>query len=39
MTNSMDEASTEYGLIAEALKFPADYSSVTYRLREKRRVA
>jgi microcin C transport system substrate-binding protein len=33
MTSSMDELSTEYGLIAEALKFPEDYSSVTYRLR------
>lgn len=34
MTSSFDEVSTEYGLIAEALKFPDDYSSVTYRLRE-----
>ena len=34
MTSSFDEVSTEYGLIAEALKFPEDYSSVTYKLRE-----
>jgi len=33
MTSSMDELSTEYGLIAEGLKFPEDYSSVTYKLR------
>ena len=34
MVSSMDEVSTEYGLLADAVKFPADYSSVTYRLRE-----
>lgn len=34
MTSSLDEVSTEYGLLAEALKFPADFSSVTYKLRE-----
>lgn len=34
MTSSLDEVSTEYGLIAEALKFPDDFSSVTFRLRE-----
>ena len=34
MTSSMDEVSTEYGLLAEALRYPEDYSSVTYRLRE-----
>jgi microcin C transport system substrate-binding protein len=33
MTASMDEVSTEYGLLAESLKYPADYSSVTYKLR------
>ena len=33
MVSSMDEVSAEYGLLAEALKYPADYSSVTYRLR------
>src|SRR5262249_55948139 len=30
---SLDEASTEYGLLAEAVSYPADFSSVTYRLR------
>jgi microcin C transport system substrate-binding protein len=34
MSASLDEDSAEYGLLAEALKYPADYSSVTYRLRE-----
>jgi microcin C transport system substrate-binding protein len=34
MTGSMDELSTEYGLVADKLKFPADYSSVTYHLRD-----
>lgn len=33
MVSSLDEVATEYGLIAEAVRFPADYSSVTYRLR------
>jgi microcin C transport system substrate-binding protein len=37
MTPSMDEVSTEYGLLAEAVKYPADYSSVTYRLRAEAR--
>jgi microcin C transport system substrate-binding protein len=37
MTSSFDEPSTEYGLIAEAVKHPADYSSVSYRLRPKAR--
>lgn len=32
-TSSLDEVATEYGLLAEAVKYPADYSSVTYRLR------
>ena len=32
-TPSLDEVSTEYGLLAEAVSFPDDYSSVTYRLR------
>ena len=31
---SLDEISAGYGLLAEAISFPADYSSVTYRLRE-----
>jgi len=29
-----DEVSTMYGLLAESVKHPADFSSVTYRLRE-----
>jgi microcin C transport system substrate-binding protein len=32
-TSALDEVSTEYGLLAEAVSFPKDYSSVTYRLR------
>ena len=32
-TRALDEISTEYGLLAEAVKHPADVSSVTYRLR------
>ena len=30
---ALDEVSTEYGLLAEAVSYPADFSSVTYRLR------
>lgn len=37
MTNSMDEPSSEYGLIAEAMSYPPDYSSVTFRLRPEAR--
>jgi microcin C transport system substrate-binding protein len=37
MASALDEVSTEYGEIAEALKFPDDYSSVTYRLNPKAR--
>src|SRR5215470_11107548 len=37
MTPSLDEVSTEYGLLAEAVSFPGDYSAVTYRLRAKAR--
>ncbi|MEM8686853.1 MAG: extracellular solute-binding protein [Pseudomonadota bacterium] len=37
MTPSFDEVSTEYGLLAEALSYPEDYSSVTYRLRKEAR--
>jgi microcin C transport system substrate-binding protein len=33
MMDSPDEPSTEYGLIAEWVSFPADYSSVTFGLR------
>jgi len=36
-TPSLDEVSTEYGLLAEAISYPADYSAVTYRLRAKAR--
>lgn len=32
MQQSLDEPGTSHGLIAEALKFPDDYSSVVYRL-------
>jgi microcin C transport system substrate-binding protein len=34
-TSALDEVSTQYGLIAEAASYPADYSSVTYRLNAK----
>jgi microcin C transport system substrate-binding protein len=37
MTKSMDEQASEYGLLAEAMRYPDDYSSVTYRLRENAR--
>jgi len=30
---SLDEVSAEYGLLAEAVSYPDDYSSATYRLR------
>jgi microcin C transport system substrate-binding protein len=33
MSQAMDEVSTEYGLLAESVSHPADFSSVTYRLR------
>ena len=33
MTPALDEVSTEYGLLAEAVRYPDDRSSVTYRLR------
>ena len=32
-TPALDEVSTEYGLLAEAVSYPEDRSSVTYRLR------
>ena len=32
MTSSLDEVGTEYGLLAEAVRYPPDFSSVTYRL-------
>ena len=34
---SLDEVSTAYGLLAEAMRHPPDYSSVTYRLRAEAR--
>ncbi len=33
MAPALDEVSTEYGLLAEAVSFPEDFSSVIYRLR------
>lgn len=33
MTPALDEVASEYGLLAEAVSYPADFSSVTYRLR------
>ncbi len=37
LTGSPDEPSTEYGLIAESVSYPDDYSSVTFRLRPEAR--
>jgi microcin C transport system substrate-binding protein len=37
MADSLDEVSTEYGLLAESVKHPPDFSSVTYRLRAEAR--
>ncbi len=37
MRDSLDEPSTNYGLVAEALSFPDDFSSVTFRLRPEAR--
>jgi len=34
MSDSIDEASTSYGLIAEWASYPEDYSSVTFKLRD-----
>jgi microcin C transport system substrate-binding protein len=36
-TGSLDEASTEYGELAEAVRHPADFSWVIYRLRSEAR--
>ncbi|WP_236843362.1 ABC transporter substrate-binding protein [Bradyrhizobium icense] len=33
LTLALDEVSSEYGLLAEAVSHPGDFSSVTYRLR------
>jgi len=37
LTSALDEVSTEYGLLAEAVGYPADYSYVVYRLRPEAR--
>ena len=37
MVGSLDESSTNYGLLADAVSFPPDFSSVTYRLNPKAR--
>jgi microcin C transport system substrate-binding protein len=34
LVSSLDEVASGYGLLAEAISFPVDFSSVTYRLRE-----
>ncbi|MFX9224375.1 ABC transporter substrate-binding protein, partial [Acinetobacter baumannii] len=36
-TASLDEVSTEYGLLAESVSHPEDYSWVAYRLRPEAR--
>ncbi len=33
MVSSLDEVSTDYGLVAEAVSHPADFASTTFRLR------
>jgi microcin C transport system substrate-binding protein len=35
--SSLDEVSTEYGLVSDAVSFPPDFSSVSYRLRPQAR--
>jgi microcin C transport system substrate-binding protein len=37
LVQSLDEVSTEYGLLAESVSHPDDFSSVTYRLRAQAR--
>ena len=37
MVASLDEAGVEYGLLAEAVRYPSDVSSATYRLRAEAR--
>ena len=37
MAAALDEVSTEYGLLADAVRHPADYASATYRLRAEAR--
>jgi microcin C transport system substrate-binding protein len=36
-TSALDEVATEYGLLAEAISYPDDFSTVTYRLRKEAR--
>src|SRR5262245_18821 len=36
-SQALDEAATDYGLVAEAVRYPDDYSSVLYRLRAEAR--
>ncbi len=37
LTSSADEPGSQYGLLAEAVSFPKDFSSVTYKLRKQAR--
>ena len=37
MTGNLDEPSTQYGLLAESVSYPPDYSSVTFTLRSEAR--
>lgn len=37
MTSSLDEVASEYGLIADGVRYPDDFSWVTYRLRPEAR--
>ena len=37
MADSLEEPSTSYGLIAEWASYPADFSSVTFKLRDEAR--
>ena len=37
MTPSMDEVSAMYGLLADGMRYPDDYSSVTFRMRDSAR--
>jgi microcin C transport system substrate-binding protein len=37
LISALDEVSTEYGLLAEAVSYPEDFSSATYRLRPEAR--
>ena len=39
MVSALDEVSTDYGLLAEAVSYPEDFASVTYRLRADARMA